>query len=172
MKKEKEYKIGDLAIHDWFLTNLPQMIEELKKDLDNYPPYFLTDYYHRIVEPLGVCTSDEFFDSFGTPESRKMVSKAQKACRKRWLHVLHIIEEACINSKRETCIYENVYQEEFRKAFKENFKKYGLKINELADEEYKKISRLYFNEEEHIDMLLEHNKKNVLRLFVKYFDYL
>lgn len=172
MRKKENYKKDVPVIHDWFLTNVPKMIQELKENLDDYPPYFLNDYYHRNVEPLGVCTIDEFYDSFGTPESKRFFIKAHASCRKRWLHVLHNIEQAFINSKRETCTYINPYKDEYLKAFRENLKKYGMKINEFAGDDYKKIARLYYDEEERIEMFVEHNRKNALRLFTKYFLYL
>ena len=66
----------------------------------------------------------------------------------------------------------NPYKDEYLKAFRENLKKYGMKINELAGDDYKKIARLYYDEEERIEMFVEHNRKNALRLFTKYFLYL
>ena len=169
MRKEGFDKRCELTIQQWFLTKIPKKIHELQDNLDDYPPYFLNDYYHRIVEPLGVCTIDEFYDSFGTPVSKEMFLRAHKACKRRWKNVLKNIEQAFINAN---VGMENPYKDEYSKAFRENLKKYGMKINELAGDDYKKIARLYHDVEEKIEVFKEHNKKKALRLFLKYFNYL
>ena len=127
MKRRQNYK-KDLPIHDWFLTNVPIMVQDLKKHFE--------------------------------------------ACKRRWLRILNNMQQSFVNSRRETCKYNNPYGEDYSKAFHENIKKYGMKINELSGKDYKAIAKLYHDEEKKIEMLVEHDRKKAIRLFIKYFDYL
>lgn len=190
-KQRAERGFSDFDIFEidtWFLTIMPEMLEELIKVNNAVPTSIGEEYYkEHSLNPLTV--SDE--------EKEKIWS----ICFERWTNILKEMRHAFIEANRDTCSYKNKYDEEYHKLWNEFFEVYGhqgekLKGNvkteyikdedgkvietyysaikqyrfEDMSEENKRISQLYHSEDKKIDKYREANKKKALEMFVKYFD--
>lgn len=106
---ERGYSEQDvLDINHWFLTLIPEMLEEYKKNRNGSPG----------------CLGENYTDSKGCLVNDK--------CHKEWDKILERMIFLFRESQEETCSKQNEYQEEHLKAFQAFEKEYGLLGEKLA----------------------------------------
>ena len=159
-------------INRWFLDVVPNMLEELKEETCAYP-----------IGP------DDFSQTAGTIDEDDSNERYEAGLQK-WKDTLSEMIFLLREANEETCTRENPYGAEYDKAVDEFTKKFGwfgegLKTKEEKREEdrrgfytlytpsdvpeYKKISKLYFDEEAVLHEYRNSCKDKGLELFKKWF---
>ncbi len=170
-------------IDSWFLTIIPEMIDELIKRRRGYPIFIEDEYLKEKGLEINKLTE----------EKKLMMSRE---CSKRWENILIDIKRTFLDTRKETCSYKNKYKKEYNKAFREYLDEYGLFGDKIKNNsfiknssdgssivtldnnpycfdkmnKYKNIYVLYHNEEEQIEKYINKAKSKALTLFRKYFN--
>lgn len=188
-KEEKERANRGFCDHDvywmntWFLRIVPNMLDELIKRNNGFPPSFEDDYY-----------KEHHLDEFSLSKEERL--KISNECFEKWQSILCEMQKAFYDALEETCSIKNKYEEEYSNALSEYLEKYGWDGTKIKDnpyvtkepdgsitvdlrdnpylfenmDQYKEIDRLYSEEEKKVDQYRREAKEKALSMFVKYFD--
>lgn len=158
------------SIDWWFLSVVPNMLEDLKDTTHGYPSE-PGDVSHALI---------------GTGEPEEVDDEGKEKWREILSEMIFLFREA--NS--DTCTRENLYEKEYQKAYKEFDKKYGLFGEKLLTQEdkaekkrtgntrmytlwdvpeYKDIAERYHEERVKIDAYRDECKTKGLKLFDQWF---
>ena len=158
------------SIDWWFLSVVPNMIEDLSRTTHGYP-----------CAPGSVSNA---IIGTGAPE------EVDKAGMQDWQSILKEMVILFREAHEETCTRKNKYEEEYdraRREFETKYGEFGEKLRteeEIAEErakgihrwympsdvpEYKEISELYYEESQAIDKYRDECKNKGLELFSKWF---
>lgn len=161
------------SIDWWFLSVVPNMLEDLKNTAHSYP-YILDCLSHVVV-------------GTGAPK------ETDEACINLWTDILSEMIFLFREAHECTCTRENIYETEYQKAREEFMKKYGSFGDKIKNEEekgeeknrvnyrmytlgnvpeYADIYKLYFEEAGKIDEYRDECKDKGLDLFKEWFWHL
>ncbi|MDY6430998.1 MAG: hypothetical protein SPL00_04330 [Bacilli bacterium] len=190
-KQRAERGFSDYDVYNidyWFLSIIPEMLDELIKHNEGFPSFLEEEYYEE---------NNLNLSKISDSKRREILS----ICLNKWRNILTEMRDAFKEAKEDSCSYKNKYEEEYDSLYEKFFRVYGHSGEKLKDnvkeeyiknekgkvietyyspikkykfqdvsEENKRISDLYHKEEKKIEGYRESNRKKALEMFSKYLE--